>query len=193
MASIGIDWGHEQSGRDQPVAAKGQCRKGHGSTALYLFGFTARDDAGQASDLDLFIDYDPTTRFNAFDLVAIKLLLEEELRVPVDVTTRDGLHPRLRPSIEQWAVRIFLMAREFRHALDDMLGAINGIQAAVAGKTLADYQGDWVLTHAIQRGIEIISEASRALPDDVKALEAGRFHGRRCARSGMYCGMSTMA
>jgi uncharacterized protein with HEPN domain len=62
------------------------------------------------------------------------------------------------------------MAREFRHALDDMLGAINGIQAAVAGKTLADYQGDWVLTHAIQRGIEIISEASRALPDDVKAL-----------------------
>jgi uncharacterized protein with HEPN domain len=51
------------------------------------------------------------------------------------------------------------MAREFRHALDDMLGAINGIQAAVAGKTFADYQGDWVLTHAVQRGIEIISEA----------------------------------
>jgi predicted nucleotidyltransferase len=86
---------------------KANAVRGMGATALYLFGSTARDDAGQASDLDLFIDYDPTTRFNAFDLVAIKLLLEEELRVPVDVTTRDGLHPRLRSSIEQSAVRIF--------------------------------------------------------------------------------------
>lgn len=61
------------------------------------------------------------------------------------------------------------MARQFRHALDDMLEAINGIQAAVAGKTLDDYRNDWVLKHAVQRGIEIISEASRILPDNVKA------------------------
>ena len=63
------------------------------------------------------------------------------------------------------------MVREFRHVLDDIAGAINGIQAAVIGKTLADYQGDWVLKHAIQRGIEIISEASRALPTEITALQ----------------------
>jgi uncharacterized protein with HEPN domain len=62
------------------------------------------------------------------------------------------------------------MAREFRHALDDMLEAINGIQAAVHGKSLADYQRDWMLKHSVQRGIEIISEASRILPEEVKAL-----------------------
>ncbi len=62
------------------------------------------------------------------------------------------------------------MAREFRHALDDMQGAIHGIQAAVSGKTLADYRSDWLLKHAVQRGIEIISEASRALPENVRAL-----------------------
>ena len=78
-----------------------------GATALYLYGSTARDEAGQASDLDLFIDYNPESRFNAFDLVGIKLLLEQELDVPVDVTTRDGLHPRLRPGIEKSAIRIF--------------------------------------------------------------------------------------
>jgi predicted nucleotidyltransferase len=33
-----------------------------GATALYLFGSTARDEAGEASDLDLFIDYDPDSR-----------------------------------------------------------------------------------------------------------------------------------
>ncbi|MEJ2433829.1 MAG: DNA polymerase III subunit beta, partial [Pseudolabrys sp.] len=33
--------------------------------------------------------------------------LEQSLGVEVDVTTRDGLHPMLRPGIEQSAVRIF--------------------------------------------------------------------------------------
>lgn len=62
------------------------------------------------------------------------------------------------------------MAREYRHALVDMREAIDGILTATAGRTLADYTGNWLLRHAVQRGIEIISEASRALPEDVKAL-----------------------
>jgi uncharacterized protein with HEPN domain len=62
------------------------------------------------------------------------------------------------------------MAREFRHALDDMLVAIEGIEATVAGKTLVDYQREWATKHAVQRGIEIISEASRILPEEVKRL-----------------------
>lgn len=63
------------------------------------------------------------------------------------------------------------MVRAFRHALSDILQAISGIEAAAAGKTLADYQNDWLLKHAIQRGIEIISEASRALPEEVRNLQ----------------------
>jgi predicted nucleotidyltransferase len=54
-----------------------------GATALYLFGSTVRDETGQGSDLDLFIDYDPKSR-NAFDLVGIKFLLEDGLHFPVD-------------------------------------------------------------------------------------------------------------
>ena len=61
--------------------------------------------------------------------------------------------------------------REFRHAIDDMKGAIAGIQDASAGKTLSDYTADWLLKHGIQRGIGIISEASRAPPDDIIALQ----------------------
>lgn len=81
--------------------------KAMGATSLYMFGSTVRDDAPPARDLDLFIDYDPNGRFNAFDLVGIKQYLEDELQLPVDVTTRDGLHPMLRAEIEQTAVRIF--------------------------------------------------------------------------------------
>jgi predicted nucleotidyltransferase len=78
-----------------------------GATSLFLFGSVARDQAENASDLDVFIDYDPDSRFNAFDLVGIKQYLEHELGVPVDITTRDGLHPMLRADIEQSALRVF--------------------------------------------------------------------------------------
>ncbi len=78
-----------------------------GATSLYLFGSVARDEAGPDSDLDLFIDYDPQSRFNAFDLIGIKLFLEDELDLPVDVTTRDSLHPILKDRIESSALRVF--------------------------------------------------------------------------------------
>jgi uncharacterized protein len=78
-----------------------------GATSLYLFGSVVQDEAGRGSDLDLFIDYDPNGRFNAFDLVGIKQLLESELGVDIDITTRDGLHPMLRTDIEQSAIRVF--------------------------------------------------------------------------------------
>jgi predicted nucleotidyltransferase len=84
-----------------------QAIKAMGATSLYLFGSIAQDEAGRGSDLDLFIDYDLNGRFNAFDLVGIKQLLESELGIDVDITTRDGLHPMLRTDIEQSAIRVF--------------------------------------------------------------------------------------
>jgi hypothetical protein len=78
-----------------------------GATSLYLFGSIARDEARPVSDIDLFIDYDPASRFSLVELVGIKQLLEEELGMEVDVTTRDSLHPMLKSEIEQSAVRIF--------------------------------------------------------------------------------------
>ena len=81
--------------------------KALGATSLYLFGSVARDEARTQSDLDLFIDYDPEGKFSLLELVGIKRLLEDELGVKVDVTTRDSLHPMLRADIEHSAVRVF--------------------------------------------------------------------------------------
>jgi predicted nucleotidyltransferase len=89
------------------LSAHAQAIKAMGATSLYVFGSTINDEALQARDLDLFIDYDPKSRFNAFDLVGIKQYLEDQLAVPVDVTTRDGLHPMLRGEIERTAIRVF--------------------------------------------------------------------------------------
>ena len=84
-----------------------QAIKAMGATSLYQFDSVAQNDTARGSDLDLFIDYEPNSRFNAFDLVGIKQLLESELGVDVDITTRDGLHPMLRTDIEQSALQVF--------------------------------------------------------------------------------------
>ncbi len=89
------------------LKARADVIKSMGATSLYLYGSTGRDTAISASDLDLFVDYDPAGRFNAFDLVSIKLFLEQELALPIDLTTRDGLHTMLRSDIEQGATRVF--------------------------------------------------------------------------------------
>lgn len=81
--------------------------KASGATALFLFGSTNRDEATPASDLDLFVDYQPGSGFSLLDLAGLKVLLEDELAVPVDITTRDSLHPLLRDQIIQDATRVF--------------------------------------------------------------------------------------
>ena len=81
--------------------------KERGATSLYLFGSTARNQANRKSDLDLFLDYDPRGKFNAFDLVAAKRMLQEGLGVDIDLTTRNGLHPLIRKKIEAEATRVF--------------------------------------------------------------------------------------
>jgi len=57
--------------------------KALGATSFFLFGSTARNENNSDSDLDLFVDYDPTGKFKALDLVDIKYLLEDKLGIEV--------------------------------------------------------------------------------------------------------------
>jgi uncharacterized protein len=68
---------------------------------------TARNAARDGSDVDIFVEAEPEARFNAFDLIDVKSILEKRLAVRVDLTTREGLHPRLRDHIEREAIRVF--------------------------------------------------------------------------------------
>ncbi|SIP97782.1 Uncharacterized conserved protein, contains HEPN domain [Rhizobium sp. RU20A] len=59
-----------------------------------------------------------------------------------------------------------MAARRLAPVLAEMLAAIEGIETHTAGKSLSDFQADWLLRHAVQRALEIISEAARHIPDD---------------------------
>jgi uncharacterized protein with HEPN domain len=52
--------------------------------------------------------------------------------------------------------------------IHDMLESIRGIENAIKGKSFRDYQRSWVLRSAVERGVEVISEASRHLPRELK-------------------------
>jgi len=60
------------------------------------------------------------------------------------------------------------MSRDATHAIGDILEAIARIEQVTAEKDLADFEANWQLQYIAQRGIEIISEARRAIPDELK-------------------------
>jgi predicted nucleotidyltransferase len=77
-----------------------------GVTHLYLFGSTARGEAGSASDVDLFFDHD-LGAIGLYELMDIKELATGILGTKTDMIPRRGLHPLLRKKIEASAVRVF--------------------------------------------------------------------------------------
>lgn len=77
-----------------------------GVERLYMFGSTARGDARDDSDVDLFFDYEKGN-LGLFDLMDVKAFPADILGRKADIMTRDSLHKTLRCQIETAAVRVF--------------------------------------------------------------------------------------
>lgn len=75
-----------------------------GVTRLALFGSTARDEAGENSDIDIVVAFDgPATSKKYF---GVQFLLEDQLGRPVDLVTEKALRPELKPFIEREAIDV---------------------------------------------------------------------------------------
>ena len=73
-------------------------------TSVALFGSTARDEAGPESDVDILVDFPNPPTFDQY--MGLKIELEDLLGKRVDLVTRRGLRERIRPFIEQEAIRV---------------------------------------------------------------------------------------
>ena len=77
-----------------------------GVERLYLFGSTARGEATDESDVDLFFDYEKG-KLGLFELMDVKEYAASILGRKTDIMTRDSLHKVLRPRIEASALQVF--------------------------------------------------------------------------------------
>ena len=75
-----------------------------GVRSLALFGSVARDEATPGSDVDVLVDFGGPTTFDQY--MDVKLFLEGLLHRKVDLVTERGLRPRVRPYVEQDAIRV---------------------------------------------------------------------------------------
>ena len=73
---------------------------------LYLFGSTARGEAAEDSDIDLFFDY-KRGKLGLYELMEVKERASAILGRKADIMTRDSLHKVLRPRIEASALQVF--------------------------------------------------------------------------------------
>ena len=87
------------------LSSQAEALKSLGATSLYLFGSTARDEAGQESDVDVFIDYDQE-HFGFAEFFRIRDVLETATHAKIDLATRASLHPALKGAIEAEAIRV---------------------------------------------------------------------------------------
>jgi predicted nucleotidyltransferase len=80
--------------------------KQRGVDRLYLFGSTARDEARDDSDVDLFFDHE-RGKLGLFQLMEVKERAARILGCKAEIMTRASLHPVLRERIEASALRVF--------------------------------------------------------------------------------------
>lgn len=77
-----------------------------GVERLYLFGSTARGQAGAESDVDLFFDYKKGT-VGLLELIGIEETASRYLGCRADLMPRGSLSRYIRPRIEAEAVQVF--------------------------------------------------------------------------------------
>jgi uncharacterized protein len=82
--------------------------RAYGVAALYLFGSQARDEGGEDSDIDVFVDKTPGRRLGLDAFMGAYTVLQNAFpHAEIGYTTREGIVDCYRPYIEQGAIRIF--------------------------------------------------------------------------------------
>lgn len=153
--------------------------RARGVIRLALFGSTGRDEARPESDVDLLVDVDSARPFSLLDWAGLETYFADLFERHVEVTICSDLKPYARGNILAEAIEVFpqagsrIMVSEGdtlryhpqRQRLQDILDAIRSIERNDA--ILTDGYPDDMHQAALEREVEIISNAVRELPTDL--------------------------
>ncbi len=134
---------------------------------LFMFGSTVRGEANDDSDVDLFFDH-PEGSMGLFQLMDVK----DAAILWMQNRHHDTSQPA--PCFERadrgiGAKSVLMTKPSTVPRLTDIIEAIELISSEMDGVPLCDFEPDRRKRWLVERGIEITSEASRHLPDELKA------------------------
>ena len=81
--------------------------RARGVSHAALFGSCARGDNRPDSDIDIMIEVDPAAGIGVYEYVALKDYIAALFDRPVDVVSRDGLKPYVKPAVTTDAIYAF--------------------------------------------------------------------------------------
>ena len=119
------------------------------------------------SDIDIMIQFDPEARVTVFDYAGLKEYIAGLFDGPVDVVDRGRAEALRSPRRHDRRHLCLLTPRSA--ALRDIAHHIDLAAQFAAGFEYDTFRADPRTVYAVTRCLEIISEASRRLPDELKA------------------------
>ncbi|MFM2226228.1 MAG: hypothetical protein RJA07_2430 [Bacteroidota bacterium] len=63
-----------------------------------LFGSYSRNEETSKSDIDLLVDF--SSQINLFDIIGIEQKLTDELKIKIDLVSKNALHTSIKPYVE---------------------------------------------------------------------------------------------
>ncbi len=141
-------------------------RRARGVSHAALFGSRARGEDGPDSDIDIMIEIEPPAPVSLWAYVGLKDFIAGMFTGPVDVVAGKNSNPMsARPP---WPPPSML-SKSAHAALHDLLHHIDPATRLIEGFDEMAFREDVRTVYAVTRCLEIISEASRRLSDEMKA------------------------
>jgi uncharacterized protein len=81
--------------------------RARGVSHAALFGSYARGDNRSDSDIDIMVEIDPAAGIGVYEYVALKDYIAALFDRPVDVVSREGLKPYVKPAVTTDAIYAF--------------------------------------------------------------------------------------
>lgn len=140
----------------------------HGVVRAGLFGSFARGEANSKSDVDLVVDFGsnkPSTSWLRYD---VEFELEEKLQRKVDFGQYADFKPHTWANISKDEILIMAKQTDFRPRIQDILDCIELLAKYTNGISNEQFELDFEKQDAVVRRIEIIGEAVKHIPYDVR-------------------------
>jgi len=104
-------WCYNRGMNDEQIIARLRenepALRARGVSHAALFGSRARGDNRPDSDIDIMVEFDPAAHVTVFNYVGLKEYIASLFDGPVDVVSREGLKPYVRPAATTDAIYAF--------------------------------------------------------------------------------------